>query len=370
MVKVKKSVDVKKSNAYLSRVYTSPKYPGGFSGLDKRYREVKKQFPNVSRKDVQLWTKDNLSYALHRPARRTFKRNQIYAPEIDSLWEADLAFVQDVAKQNNGVKYLLVAIDVLSKYAWVRPMKDKTGKSLIAAFDAILKKGRKPEKLRTDKRTEFVNASFQDYLKKKGIGFYVATNEPKAAVVERLNRTLKSKLYRYFTSENTLHYIDDLQDIVDSYNNTYHRSIARTPASVNLLNVGSVRRKLYGKMKPSHSKKYKFNVGDFVRLSLKKHLFKKGYKANFTEEVFKITERLPRTPEVYKVQDLLERPISGTFYVKELQKVNRPDIFRIEKVLKKRKKNKQDEYLVRWVGYSSDFDSWLTSNDLVPLSKK
>ena len=167
-----------------------------------------------------------------------------------------------------------------------------------------------------------------------------------------------------------MHYIDDLQDIVDSYNNTYHRSIAPTPASVNLLNVGSVRRKLYGKMKPSHSKKYKFNVGDFVRMSLKKRLFKKGYKANFTEEVFKITERLPRTPEVYKVQDLLERPISGTFYVKELQKVNRPDIFRIEKVLKKRKTNKQDEYLVRWVGYSSDFDSWLTSNDLVPLSKK
>ena len=94
MVKIKKSViDVKKLSAYLSRVYTSPKYPGSFSGLDKLYREVKKEFPNVSRKDVQLWAKDNLSYALHRPARRTFKRNQIYAPEIDSLWEADLVFV-------------------------------------------------------------------------------------------------------------------------------------------------------------------------------------------------------------------------------------------------------------------------------------
>ena len=113
-------------------------------------------------------------------------------------------------------------------------------------------------------------------MKKEGIDFYVAANEPKAAVVERLNRTPKSKLYCYFTSENMLHYIDDLPGIVDSYNNTYHRSIAQTPASVNLLNVGSVRRKLYGKMKPRHSKKYKFNVDDFVRLSLRKHLFKKG----------------------------------------------------------------------------------------------
>ena len=87
---------------------------------------------------------------------------RFYAPKIDSLWEADLVFVQDVAKQNNSVKYLLVAIDVLSKYAWVSPMKDKTGKSLIAAFNSILKNGRKPEKLRTDKGTEFVNVSFQE----------------------------------------------------------------------------------------------------------------------------------------------------------------------------------------------------------------
>ena len=99
MIKIKKSLDDKKLNAYYSRVYTSPKYSGSFSGLDKLYREVKKEFPSVSQKDVQLWAKDNLSYALHRPARRTFKYNHIYAPEIDSLWEADLAFVQDVASK-------------------------------------------------------------------------------------------------------------------------------------------------------------------------------------------------------------------------------------------------------------------------------
>ena len=104
--------------------------------------------------------------------------------------------------------------------------------------------GRKPEKLRTDKGTEFVNESFQQYLKKKGIQFYTANNEPKASVVERVNRTLKSKLYRYFTAVNSLCYINILQDLVDSYNNTYHRTIGH--ATVSLLNVGTVRRKLYG----------------------------------------------------------------------------------------------------------------------------
>ena len=97
------------------------------------------------------------------------------APEIDSLWEADLAFVQDVAKENDGVNYLLVVIDVLSKYVWVRLMKYKAATSFLEAFDSILSEGRKPEKLRTEKGTEFLNESFQQYLKKKNIQFYTQT---------------------------------------------------------------------------------------------------------------------------------------------------------------------------------------------------
>ena len=365
MDKIKKSTD-----AYLSRVYESPDHPASFSGLDKLYRIAKKEFPSITRNEIKQWAENNLSYSLHKPSRRNCKHNKIYAPEIDSLWEADLAFVQDVAKENDGVNYLLVVIDVFSKFLWVRPMKNKNARSLVQAFDSILSEKRKPEKLRTDKGTAFISESFQQYLKKQGIQFYTAMNEPKAAVVERVNRTLKSKLYRYFTGVNSLRYIDVLQDIVDSYNNTYHRSIGRAPATVSLLNVGQVRRKLYGKIERSKPKRFKFKVGDHVRLSLRKRLFKKGYKMNWTEEIFQIVNRLPRTPVVYEVRDLLERPIEGVFYEKELQKVKRPDIFRVEKVLKKRIRNKKEEYLVRWSGYNSDFDSWLQSTDIVPISKR
>ena len=141
---------------------------------------AKNQFPSVTRKEIQKWAENNLSYSLHKPSRRTFKRKKVYAPKIDSLWEADLAFVQDVAKENDGVNYLLV----VSKYVWVRAMKNKTAHSLLEAFDSILSEGRKPEKLRMDKGTEFVNESFQQYLKEKGIQFYTANNKPKASVVE------------------------------------------------------------------------------------------------------------------------------------------------------------------------------------------
>ena len=193
------------------------------------------------------------------------------------------------------MNYLLVVNDVLSEYVWVRPMKNKTAHSLLKAFDSILSEGRKPEKLRTDKGTEFLSKSFQQYLKKKNIQFYTANNEPKASVVERVNRTLKSKLYHYFMAVNCLCYIDVSQDLVDSYNNTYHRSIGRAPATVSLLNVGTVRRKLYGGITSTAPKKFKLHVGDHVRLSLRKRLLKKGYKMNWAEEIFRITRQLSRT---------------------------------------------------------------------------
>ena len=243
----------------------------------KLYRIAKKEFPSITRNEIKQWAENNLSYSLHKASRRNFKRNKIYASEIDSLWEADLACVQDVAKENDGVNYLLVVINVFSKFLWIRPMKNRIARNLMQAFNSLLGEKRKPEKLRTDKGTEFINESFQQYLKKQGIKFYTATNEPKGAVVERGNRTLKSKLYRYFTGVNSLRYIDVLQDIADSYNNTYHRSIGRPPATVSLLNAGQVRRKLYGKIERSKSKRFKFKVGDHVRLSPRKRLFKKGY---------------------------------------------------------------------------------------------
>ena len=136
---------------------------------------------------------------------------------------------------------------------------------------------------------------FSSNLKMQVIQFYTAQNEPKAAVVERVNRILKSKLYRYFTGINSLRYIDVLQDIVDSYNNTYHRSIGRAPATVSLLNVGQVRTNIYGKIERSKPKRFKFKVGDHVRLSLRERLFKKGYKMNWTEQIFQIVNHLLRT---------------------------------------------------------------------------
>ena len=192
MDKIEESSD--ELNLFLSHVYVSPKHAASFSGLDKLYCMAKNKFPSVTRKKYENGQKIIFPIRYTDPLEEPFNRNKLYAPEIDSLWEADLAIVQDVAKENDGVNCLLVVIDVLSKYVWVRAMKNKTARSLLEGFNSILSEGRKPEKLRTDKGTEFLNESFQQYLKKKGIQFYTANNEPKANVVERVNRTLKFKL--------------------------------------------------------------------------------------------------------------------------------------------------------------------------------
>ena len=110
MVEIKKLSD--ELDRYLSHIYTLPKHAASFVGLDKLYHAAKKEFPTVTRNEIKHWAETNLPYLLHKPSRRNFRCTKIYASEIDSLWEADLAFVQDVAKENDGINYLLVVIDV------------------------------------------------------------------------------------------------------------------------------------------------------------------------------------------------------------------------------------------------------------------
>lgn len=104
------------------------------------------------------------------------------------------------------------------------PLKTKTGQELVKAFQTILSSGRKPNKLQTDQGKEFVNEHFQKFLRDKNIHFFTTNSGLKASVVERYNRTLKNKMYRYFTAKNTLRYIDVLPKLVSSYNKTYNLS--------------------------------------------------------------------------------------------------------------------------------------------------
>ena len=130
--------------------------------------------------------------------------------------------MQLLSKFNKGIKYLLCVIDLFSKYAFVVPLKDKKGISIVNAFQSILNKSkRKPNKVWVDKGSEFYNASFKKWLQ-DNIVMYSTNNEEKPVVVERFIRTLKSKIYKYMTSISKNVYINKLNAIMNKYNNTYY----------------------------------------------------------------------------------------------------------------------------------------------------
>ena len=212
------------------------------------------------------------AYTLHKPVRRHFKRNRVIVGGIDELWQMDLADMQSMQKFNDGYRYLLVCIDVFSKYAWVIPLKNKTGPTLVEAFNTILASGRKPEQIQTDQGTEFFNKHFQALMKKEGIVLYNTYNETKASIVERLIRTLKTKMWRYFTSKKTVRYIDVLPDLVYAYNHSVHRRIKTKPADVSVENEKEIWHTLYDDHGEQKNVKYEFKIGGQVRIRNQTHV--------------------------------------------------------------------------------------------------
>ena len=345
----------KKVNKYAS-VYYNPSNPGSFGGLERLWREV-----GGSKEDVKDWLKTQTTYTLHRPARKRFKRNRIQVAGLDDQWEADLVDVQGLSKYNNNFKHLLTVIDSLSKYAFVVPLKDKTGTSMVKAFTKIFKT-RKPRKLRTDKGKEFLNKPFQDYLKKHGIIFFTSNNETKSAMVERFNRTLREKMWRYFTATGNQRYVDVLQNIVDGYNDTTHSTTDHAPKDVNVMNAEKVWRIMYKYGEKMTKKKPSFKVGELVRINKAKKTFEKGYRPNWTREVFKVTRVYKKRLPEYKLHDLMDEEILGRFLGSEIQTVNPQEtqIYKISKILKKKGK----ESLVTWRGFPNKFKTWILTHQL------
>ena len=175
-------------------------------------------------------------------------------------------------------------------------------------------------------------------------------------------------MFHFFTANNTYRYIDVLQDMVTHYNNSKHSSIKMTPVQASLPeNEAQVYLNLYDDVIHDTSEwpKPKFAVGDKVRITKKHTVFKKSYLPLWTEELFEISSIQYTNPITYKLRDLNNEEISGTFYEQELQKSHQ-DTFRIEKVLK----TKGDKLFVKWLGYSDDFNSWIDKKNVASLNDR
>ena len=246
----------------LEDIYYSPET--GFSGINQLQRRLKEKGVKLSQKELQSFLQKQLTYTLHKPVKHKFPTRKVYVSGIDDQWQADIVDMQSFSKHNDDYKYILTVIDCLSKYLWALPLKTKSPKDVKQAFDIIFQSsGRIPKKLQTDAGTEFYGKEMQTFLKMHDIHHFSSFSETKASIVERVNRTLKERMWKYFTANNTYRWIDILDKLVQGYNTSFHRTIRMKPADVNKNNEKIVFRKLYKNRTPLE--KQTLEIGDRVK---------------------------------------------------------------------------------------------------------
>ena len=349
----------------IADLYKDPTLSGAFSGKETFYRALKERDASTKRSKVEKVLRSSDTYTLHKPIRKPSKYRRVYTKGINYLFQIDLCDMSKHASDNSGYKWIITCIDTFSKKLWAFKIKDKTAASVLKALKPLIEK-EKPQKIETDGGTEFKNRQFKKLLTKHKITTYTLKTPRKNSIVERVNRTLKTRMYRAFSSRGSHKWIDILSSLVAGYNNSYHRSIKMKPIEVTKQNEATVRATLFPPQNPP--KPTKLKVGDTVRVTAKKSTFQKGYEQGWSHEVFEISGIKRTNPITFSIKDIGGKELPRSFYSSEIQIVDKSDnIWRVERVVKKRKTRSKVQYLVKWKGYSDAYNSWVDHKDLFSL---
>lgn len=243
---------------------------------------------------------------------------------------------------------------------------------VLTAFKEIVEEaGSVCQFLLTDRGGEFFNKHFSIYMRKLNVQHYGPSNDTyKCSIVERAIRTWKSILFKYLSANFTKRFIDVESVVTRTMNARVNRSINKAPKDVNDSNACEVREFV----KKSHEKEKRqacaspISVGDFVRVSKNESTFSKGFLVNFSDEIYIVTHHNKlREIQTFRLRTLDGEVVDGSWYLEELQKVAKTDetIYRIDKVLKKRIRNKKRELFVSWRGHNKTHNSWILESDLI-----
>ena len=335
--------------------------PASYAETKPRVQTVTRKPKNKVRanKTISQMKFDVLAKELHKPARKNFRRRRVNIHDIDDTWGMDIVFMIDLAKENKEQKYILTIIDCLSKFAWAVPLKNKDASSVFNAFLSVINKSkRKPQHIWVDEGSEFYNALFTKWLKANNVVMYSTYENFHNPIIERFNRTLKTSMWRRFTRENTRNWMGMLDSLMHDYNNSRHRSIGMTPTQASdPENLAKVRQHLYPSVKTKLPKP-KFALGDIVRISRLKDTFEKGFHPAWSEELLKVVKINNTDPRTYKIEALDGEAVTGSFYEQEMQKSQQQEdnLYRLEKVLRKKMKDGKEMALIKWAGY--DKPTW------------
>lgn len=317
-------------NDLLKNVYYNKNSNLMYASLNELYKycqnqkDVKKD--HVTRKKIKEWLQGQDVHTLHHKHTNKFKRNHYMIFQIDQNWQLDLIDFRALSRQNDGFNWILICIDVFSKFLWAVPLKKKTGFEVTKAMNTILKKSnRKCDSLCSDYGKEFNNKMFSNFLKNKNIIQQFAYNQIiKCSIAERVIRTIKSKIYQHFTFTKTKRYIDVLDNLVKTYNFTTHSTIKKKPAEVTHKNALEVYETLKKKYAKDDIKFPDLMRNDYVKIHrMKFNIFRKGYEQQWSTENFIIHKVFLKIPNpMYSLKDKHNVAIKGRFYRQELQKVS------------------------------------------------
>ena len=309
---------MKKIQSQTRRQYRNAKLSGSFGGIsgflqNRKFKEKKAVTNELNKLNEVI---------LHKPVRKNFKRRQTIVHFINFQMQGDLADMSKYKRENKGNKFILFIIDTFSRFLWTFPIKDKSGPVVAAAFKKFFQINKHPIRyIQFDRGLEAYNKHVLELFKTKNVKLFSTFTELKATLVERVIRTIKTRLERYFTYTNKHRYLEILPMLTESYNSTIHSAHGFRPRDINKHNESKVWKILYEDYFSEPLKTPKFSIGDKVVTSKIKNLFDKGYAKNWNEEPFFIHEIKKTKPIVYTLRDENNEPLQGTFYENQLQLV-------------------------------------------------
>ena len=341
----------------METIWTDPKNPAGLKGVEKLWKATKS-----SKSETKKWLSNQLAYSLNKPMLKRFPTRPYKTFGIDDLWQMDLMEMIPYSRINKGYKYILTCIDVFSRFARAVPIKSKSSIEMETAIKIMFNDGH-PDNLQTDLGKEFYNSKVKNIINHLKINHYSVFSQYKAAYVERFNRTLRDALKKYFVQTGKKTWFHVLPKIIDSYNHTSHKGL-NGARPVDVSSDNSMKLWLL-KQKPKAIMKPKYKVGDHVRISkISTSPFIKNFNNNWSDEVFQISKiNIKQNPVMYVIKDHEENIIAGKFYEQELQVIEQPTVFRIEKILKSKGTGKYKQIYVKWHGYEKP--TWISASQLV-----
>ena len=389
--KLRKISDEKFLKDYLTSLYNLVEKPGTFQGIEKLQDAVTEDgLYKITTKQIKQFLENNFAYSLNRPVKKVKKRPKVIVAGLDDQFDADLADMKDAvySDANKKVKYLLVVIDIFSRFLWIKPLRDKEAKTVVKAFSEIFASSkRKPRRIRTDRGKEFTSEVTKNFFEREKIHQMFTSNEVQANYAERVIKTVKSKIFRYMTSRNTFKYLEMLPKFVESYNNTWHHGIRAKPVDVNEKNEKRLwwqmywpeenvkEKKIHQKRKSKRKINFKFEIGDQVRISVTRKAFDREYDQRWTGEVFIVKSRFMREGNIpmYKINDYGGSPMTGSYYENEMQKispVSKEDLFVISEILDSKIEDNVKYVKVSYRYWPAKYNRWIKESIIKDLTKK